>query len=50
MGEPRLTANFRNPRYHQPEDAWDTLDYERVADVVAATAATLVGLAGAVDE
>jgi hypothetical protein len=40
------TANFRNPRYHQPEDTPDTLDYERMADIVAATAATLIGPAG----
>lgn len=28
------TAFFRNPRYHQPEDTWDTLDYGRMAQVV----------------
>jgi len=33
------TANFRNPHYHQPTDTPETLDYERIADIVAATAA-----------
>jgi hypothetical protein len=28
------TAFFRNPRYHTPEDTPDTLDYERMAQVV----------------
>ena len=28
------TAFFRNPRYHTPEDTPDTLDYERMAEVV----------------
>jgi hypothetical protein len=32
------TANFRNPHYHQPSDMPATLDYERVASIVAATA------------
>jgi len=35
------TANFRNPHYHQPTDLPDTLDYTRMADLVAATAAVL---------
>lgn len=33
------TANFRNPHYHQPTDTPETLDYDRIADIVAATAA-----------
>jgi Zn-dependent M28 family amino/carboxypeptidase len=32
------TANFRNPHYHGPGDTPGTLDYNRLADVVAATA------------
>jgi Zn-dependent M28 family amino/carboxypeptidase len=32
------TANFRNPNYHGAGDIPDTLDYHRLADVVAATA------------
>ena len=28
------TAFFRNPRYHEPTDTWDTLDYGRMAQVV----------------
>jgi Zn-dependent M28 family amino/carboxypeptidase len=32
------TANFRNPHYHRPSDTPDTLDYHRLADVIAATA------------
>jgi Zn-dependent M28 family amino/carboxypeptidase len=28
------TAFFRNPRYHEPSDTWDTLDYGRMAQVV----------------
>jgi Zn-dependent M28 family amino/carboxypeptidase len=36
------TADFRNPNYHQPSDTPDTLDYERMADLVAATAAALL--------
>jgi Zn-dependent M28 family amino/carboxypeptidase len=32
------TANFRNPHYHGPGDTPETLDYHRLADVVAATA------------
>jgi hypothetical protein len=31
------TANFRNPHYHQPSDTPETLDYDRLADVIAAT-------------
>lgn len=35
------TANFRNPHYHQPTDLPATLDYTRMADLVAATAAVI---------
>lgn len=28
------TAFFRNPNYHEQTDIPDTLDYERMADVV----------------
>jgi hypothetical protein len=28
------TAFFRNPRYHEPTDTWDTLDYGRMSQVV----------------
>jgi Zn-dependent M28 family amino/carboxypeptidase len=40
------TANFRNPNYHLPTDTPDTLDYSRVAAIVAATAVTVAKLAG----
>lgn len=40
------TANFRNPNYHQPTDTPETLDYNRLAEIVAATAVTLAQLAG----
>ncbi len=32
------TANFRNPHYHASGDTPDTLDYDRLADITAATA------------
>jgi Zn-dependent M28 family amino/carboxypeptidase len=32
------TANFRNPHYHRPSDTPGTLDYDRLADVIAAAA------------
>jgi hypothetical protein len=32
------TANFRNPNYHRPTDTADTLDYDTLARVAAATA------------
>ena len=32
------TANFRNPHYHQPTDLPNTIDYDRLADIVGATA------------
>ena len=40
------TANFRNPHYHRPTDTPDTLDYERLAAIVAATALTVARIAG----
>ena len=40
------TADFRNPNYHQPTDTPDTLDYERIATIVQATAITVAKLAG----
>jgi Zn-dependent M28 family amino/carboxypeptidase len=42
------TANFRNPHYHRPTDTPETLDYERVAAIVQATALTLARVAGLV--
>ncbi len=44
------TANFRNPHYHRASDLPHTLDYERLADVVAATALALEHLAVRSDE
>jgi Peptidase family M28 len=41
-------ANFRNPNYHQPTDTPETLDYDRLAEIVAATAVSLAQLAGLV--
>ncbi len=35
------TANFRNPHYHQPTDLPGTLDYDRLAAIVGATACAL---------
>jgi len=35
------TANFRNPNYHQLTDLPETLDYERLAAIVGATACAL---------
>jgi hypothetical protein len=35
------TANFRNPHYHQPTDTPDTVDLDRLADIVAATVVTV---------
>jgi Peptidase family M28 len=40
------TADFRNSRYHGPEDVPETLDYERIADVTVATALTVATVAG----
>jgi Zn-dependent M28 family amino/carboxypeptidase len=37
VGYPALfftdTANYRNKNYHKPTDTWDTLDYDRLAQV-----------------
>ena len=35
------TANFRNPHYHTPGDTPDTVDVDRLAAIVAATAVTV---------
>jgi Zn-dependent M28 family amino/carboxypeptidase len=40
------TANFRNPNYHQPSDTPDTLDYDRLAAIVAATGVVVERLGG----
>jgi Zn-dependent M28 family amino/carboxypeptidase len=40
------TAFYRNPRYHEPEDTPDTLDYGRMAKTVVALSEAVVGLAG----
>ncbi|HET9452204.1 MAG TPA: M28 family peptidase [Aggregicoccus sp.] len=40
------TAFLRNPRYHQPDDTWDTLDYARLAQVVEALHCALEELSG----
>ena len=39
------TANFRNPNYHRPSDTPDTLDYETLARITAATALLVERLA-----
>ncbi|MCA1588323.1 MAG: M28 family peptidase [Chloroflexi bacterium] len=41
------TANFRNPNYHRPTDTADTLDYDTLARVAAATALLIERLADA---
>ena len=38
------TANFRDAAYHQPTDTPDRLDYQRLAQTIAATAATVCAL------
>jgi hypothetical protein len=38
------TANFRNPHYHEPGDTPDTLDFERMAEVVIGLEAVLAGV------
>lgn len=40
------TADMRYPHYHRPTDTPDRLDYQRLRDIVAATAATIAHLAG----
>jgi hypothetical protein len=51
LGIPALlisdTANFRNPHYHGPTDRPETLDYEFLADAVAATVLVVEALAAA---
>ena len=39
------TANFRNPNYHRPTDVPDTLDYETLSRIAAATALLIEELA-----
>lgn len=41
------TAFFRNPRYHQVTDTWDTLDYARMAQVVQGVQCAVQALATA---
>lgn len=41
------TADLRNPRYHTPFDLPASLDYDRLADTVVATAFAICRLAGA---
>jgi hypothetical protein len=40
------TANMRNPHYHQSSDTPDTLDYQRIADVISATAMLILRMNG----
>lgn len=40
------TGNFRNPNYHRPSDTPDTLDYDTLAGITAATALLVEHLAG----
>lgn len=40
------TAFFRNPRYHEAGDTWDTLDYARMAQAVQGVHAAVRTLAG----
>ena len=40
------TANFRNPNYHRPTDTPETLDYETVARIAAATGLFIEAMAG----
>jgi len=40
------TANFRNPNYHRPTDTPDTVDYDTLARVAAASALLIEDLAG----
>ncbi len=40
------TAEFRNPHYHKPTDTPDTLDYDRLAAIVGATAVAIARMAG----
>lgn len=40
------TSFLRNPHYHQPTDTPDTLDYERMAEVVPGVCGAIVAIAG----
>jgi hypothetical protein len=40
------TAFYRNPRYHTPEDTPETLDFARMAKVVAGVARAVLDLSG----
>lgn len=40
------TANFRNPNYHRPTDTAETLDYDTLARIAAATGLLIERLAG----
>lgn len=42
------TANFRNPHYHRPSDTPDTLNYDRLAAIIGATAVATARTAGLV--
>ena len=44
------TANFRYHHYHQPTDTPEKVDYNRVADIVAATATVVAETAGLIQE
>jgi Zn-dependent M28 family amino/carboxypeptidase len=44
------TANFRYPHYHKPTDTPEKIDYERVADIAAATATVIAETAGLIQE
>lgn len=39
------TSFYRNPHYHQTTDTWETLDYERMAQVVTQTHQAVLALA-----
>jgi len=44
------TANFRYKHYHQPTDTPEKVDYNRIADIVAATATVVAEVAGVIRE
>lgn len=44
------TANFRYQHYHQPTDTPEKIDYNRVADIVAATATVIAETSGLIQE
>jgi len=43
------TADFRYKHYHQPTDTPEKVDYNRVADIVAATATVVADVAGLIE-